>query len=94
MTMDSATTCGHEVTNLSSEGEPTMEMTMSFGTYGLEVIHLASESEGGTNIPKQSLLVVGREQNLEDTATARDVKKKTERTRERKCKHPGDFCSN
>jgi len=95
MTVDSATTCGHEVTHLSSEGEPTMEMTMGFGTYGHEVIHLASESEGGTNIPEQSLLVVGRDQNLEDTTiSARDVNEKTERTRERKCKHPGDFCSN
>ncbi|CAK9220785.1 unnamed protein product [Sphagnum troendelagicum] len=44
MTVDSATTCGHEVTHLSSEGEPTMEMTMGFGTYGHEVIHLASET--------------------------------------------------
>jgi hypothetical protein len=42
MTMDSATTCGHEVTHLSSEGEPTMEMTMGFGTYGHEeyILHL------------------------------------------------------
>ncbi len=79
MTMDFATTCGHEAAHLSSEGEPATEMIMDFSACGHEVVHLASESEDGTNISKQTLLVVGREQNLEDTTiSARDVEKKLE----------------
>ncbi len=79
MTMDFATTCGHEAAHLSSEGEPATEMIMDFRACGHEAVHLAPESEDGTNISKQTLLVVGREQNLEDTTiSARDVEKKLE----------------
>ncbi len=79
MTMDFATTCGHEAAHLSSEGEPATEMIMDFSACVHEAVHLASESEDGTDISKQTLLVVGREQNLEDTTiSARDVEKKLE----------------
>jgi hypothetical protein len=79
MTMDFITTCGHEAAHLSSEGEPAMEMIMDFSACGHGAVHLASESEDGTNISKHTLLVVGREQNLEDTTiSARDVEKKLE----------------
>ncbi|CAM6049522.1 unnamed protein product [Sphagnum compactum] len=67
MTVDSATTCGHEVTDLSSEGEPTMEMTMGFSTYGHEAL------EGAKSVELSKSRVTLKLDAVEDPTVAHDT---------------------
>ncbi|CAK9269920.1 unnamed protein product [Sphagnum jensenii] len=74
MTVDSATTCGHEVTHLSSEGEPTMEMTMGFAVEDPTVAHDTAASpihpDDNTDEVIELDLTMGEEVEAKDTEGA------------------------